>query len=78
VLWQTGAQTFSYMVISADGTTLAREVYDNFKSRPRLSVTTSGDVVVLGGVRRIKLDEVPAVSPPLPPPAASPLPPSKP
>jgi len=78
VLWQTGAQSFSYVVISADGATVSREVYDNFNSRPRLSVTNSGEVVVLGGVRRLKPGEVPPVVPPVQLPAASSLPPSKP
>jgi hypothetical protein len=78
VLWQTGAQSFSYVVISADGATVRREVYDNFNSRPHLSVTSSGDVIVLGGVRRLKPGEVPPMMPPVTPPAASPLPPPKP
>jgi hypothetical protein len=77
VLWQTGAQSFSYLVISADGAIVSRDVYDNFNSRPRLSVTNSGEVVVLGGVRRLKPGEVPAVAPPVPLPAAAPVPPTK-
>ena len=73
VLWQTGAQAFSYQILSADGTLVSRETYDNFNSRPRLSVTSSGDVVVLGGVRRLKPGEAPAVKLP----EALPFPPSK-
>lgn len=79
VLWQTGAQAFSYVILSPDGATVGREVYDNFNSRPRLSVNGSGDVVVLGGVRRLKPGELPAVIPPKPfAPAPPPPPPAKP
>lgn len=74
LLWQTGAQSFSYQIISADGDTVAREIYDNFNSRPHLSVTSDGNVVVLGGVRRLKPEEVPQ---PLPP-QSVPAPPSAP
>jgi hypothetical protein len=70
VLWQTGAQSFTYAVISADGATVSRDTYDNFNSRPRLSVTPDGEVVVKGGVRRAKPGEVPFVK--LPAPAAAP------
>lgn len=59
VLWQTGAQSFSYQVISADGSVVSRETYDNFNSRPHLSMTSIGDMVVLGGVRRLKPGEIP-------------------
>lgn len=74
VLWQTGAQSFSYTIISPDGATVAREVYDSFNSRPHLSVTAGGEVVVRGGVRRLKLGDAPAVKLP----EASPIPPPKP
>jgi len=68
VLWQTGAQSFSYMIVGPDGETESQEVYDNFNSRPHLSVTSTGDVVVLGGVRRPKPGEVPTVKLPEAPP----------
>lgn len=66
VLWQTGAQSFSYEIIGADGAPVARDVYDNFNSRPHLSVTTTGDVVVLGGVRRLRPGETPLPVAPMP------------
>ena len=69
LLWQTGAQSFSYQIISADGDTVAREIYDNFNSRPHLSLDSEGNVVVLGGVRRPKVGEIPQ---PLPPQFVSP------
>lgn len=60
VLWQTGAQSFSYTVISPDGALVTRDTYDNFHSRPRLAVNTDGEVLVQGGVRRPKPGEIPA------------------
>ena len=39
-------------------------MYDYFNSRPRLSVNDNGDVVVVGGVRRVKPAELPQVKPP--------------
>ena len=67
VLWQTGAQSFTYAVIGPDGSEVSRDIYDNFNSRPRLSVTSTGDVVVLGGVRRPRPGELPAVNSPATP-----------
>lgn len=64
VLWQTGGQSFSYVVLSSTGTLLSRDQYDNFNSRPRLSVTTEGDVVVVGGSRRPRPGELPALQAP--------------
>ena len=61
VLWQTGAQSFSYTIVAPDGTVVSRDVYNNFNSRPRLTVNASGEVVVLGGVRRAKVSDLPAV-----------------
>lgn len=61
VLWQTGAQSFSYAVVGPDGSEVSRDIYDNFNSRPRLSVTSTGDVVVLGGTRRPRPGELPAI-----------------
>jgi hypothetical protein len=69
VLWQTGAQTFNYIIANPDGTLAATDYYDNFYSRPRLTVNDDGDVVVLGGTRRPKPTELPVVKSPneLPP-----------
>ena len=69
VLWQTGAQTFSYSVVNPDGSVAEQQTYDNLTSRPRLVLNGDGDVVVLGGTRRLKPSEYPAVRSPneLPP-----------
>jgi hypothetical protein len=67
VLWQTGAQSFSYVIFFADGEIVLRDIYDNFNSRPRLAITSAGDVVVVGGVRRPKPGDLPSVNPPVAP-----------
>jgi hypothetical protein len=77
VLWQTGAQSFSYVVVSANGTVASRDTYDNFNSRPHLSVTGDGAVAVVGGVRRPKAGDVPQVRLPQPQPIPVPPPPAK-
>ncbi len=64
VLWQTGAQGFSFVVVNPDGTAAPVEFYGNFPSRPKLAVTDDGDVVVLGGARRAKAAELPMVKSP--------------
>jgi hypothetical protein len=64
LLCQSGAQAFIYSVVNPDGDILRRETYDYSNSRPRLSVNDNGDVVVVGGVRRVKPNELPQVKPP--------------
>jgi hypothetical protein len=75
VLWQSGAQSFAYAIISPTGVLVSRDIYDNFNSRPHLAVDTSGQVVVLGGVRRLKPGELPVQNLPN---APLPAPPAKP
>ena len=65
VLWQTGAQNFSYCLIAPDGTLLKRDTYDDFNNRPKLVIDANGDVSVVGGVRRQPATDVPAVLPPV-------------
>ncbi|MGA9452417.1 MAG: hypothetical protein WBW41_13865 [Verrucomicrobiia bacterium] len=64
LLYQSGAQTFTYTVVNPNGDITKQEVFDYFNSRPRLSVNDNGDVVVVGGVRRVKPAELPQVVPP--------------
>ncbi len=61
VLYQSGAQAFTYSVVNPNGVITKQEVYDYFNSRPRLSVKDNGDVAVTGGVRRVKPAELPQV-----------------
>lgn len=69
VLYQSGAQAFTYSVVNPNGDIIRREMFDYFNSRPRLSVDDNGDIAVVGGVRRVKPSELPQVKPPdaLPP-----------
>lgn len=61
VLWQTGAQVFKYTIINPNGTVSQEDYYDNFTSRPHLTVNDNGEVVVVGGNRRPKASELPVV-----------------
>ena len=64
VLWQTGGQAFNYAIVNPNGTVAKQEVYDNYNSRPRLTVNSDGEVIVLGGTRRLKSQEFPVVKSP--------------
>jgi hypothetical protein len=64
VLYQTGGSVFSYTVIAPNGTIVSRELYDYVNSRPRLGLNGEGKVVVVGGVRRLKSNEMPMVKMP--------------
>jgi hypothetical protein len=71
VLWQSGASVFTYVVVNPNGELLRQETYDYVSARPRLGVDDNGNITVIGGVRRVKPDEIPAVKLPdeLPAPA---------
>ena len=64
VLWQSGAQSFSYCTVSPDGEVTSRDIYDDFNTRPRLRVNGTGDVMIVGGVKRPKPAALPAMPPP--------------
>jgi hypothetical protein len=64
VLYQSGAQTFTYARVAPDGEVVQRETYEYANSHPRLTVNYSGDVIVAGGVRRMKPAELPQVKSP--------------
>ena len=59
LIYQSGAQSFTYAEITPDGDLAHRETYDYFNTRPRLAVNQDGDVIVQGGVRRVKPSEMP-------------------
>lgn len=69
VLYQSSARTFNYSIINPDGDIMRQENYDYLDTRPRLQTDDAGDITVLGGVRRVKVDEIPFVQPPSAPPA---------
>jgi hypothetical protein len=66
VLWQAGASAFAYSEVDPDGNVVHQEIYDYFASvsRPRLGMNADGDIVVIGGVRRVKPGELPDVRSP--------------
>jgi hypothetical protein len=75
ILYQTGARSYSYTVVTPDGEISVRQKFDIATTRPRLQPGGDGNFVVVGGMRRPAVDDLPA-------PEASPLPekdkPSKP
>jgi hypothetical protein len=64
VMYQSGAQSFIYSVVNPNGDITQREIYDYFNTRPRLAVNATGDIAVLGGVRRVKPGEQPVMKQP--------------
>ena len=71
VIYQSGARTFTYSVVSPDGKIVRQDIYDYLDKRPRLGLNGAGEIAVIGGARRVKPDELPVVKLPdeLPPPA---------
>jgi hypothetical protein len=61
VLWQSGASVFTYAVVNPNGELVRQEIYDYVSARPRLGVDDNGDITVVGGVRRVKPEEIPVV-----------------
>ncbi|HVU08781.1 MAG TPA: hypothetical protein VHG89_09585 [Verrucomicrobiae bacterium] len=73
VLWQNGGAVFTYAVVNPNGEILETEIYDYVNTRPRLSANDNGDIIVVGGVKRVKAETIPAVKAPneMPAPAKS-------
>ena len=59
LLYQDDARSYSYTVVNTDGEIILRQTYDYVNSRPRLQVNDGGKVSVMGGVRRITLNDFP-------------------
>jgi len=59
VIYQSGAKTFTYSVVNPDGEITQQETYDYIDTHPRLGLNDAGDIVVVGGVRRVKPGELP-------------------
>lgn len=71
VLYQNGASSFLYSVINPGGDIVRQKIYDYRDTHPRLGANADGDIVVVGGVRRVSPGELPVIKPPVeaPPPA---------
>lgn len=59
VLFQSGAHSFRYCVITPEGLMLTRETYDQTTSRPTLEAAAEGRVKLTGGVRRLSPTDLP-------------------
>jgi hypothetical protein len=60
VLFQTGARSFLYSIVTPEGDQIVRQTWDyTGDSRPRLRAEADGRVIVTGGVRRILLSDLP-------------------
>jgi hypothetical protein len=73
LLYQNGARSFSYTVVSPDGDVVLRQTHDYVTTRPKLQLNEAGKVVVAGGVRRPTASDLPEATPsetnaPAPPP----------
>jgi len=60
VLFQEGATSFEHVVSDLNGEVVLRQTYDYVDSRPRLRANDQGTIIVVGGVRRITVNDVPA------------------
>jgi hypothetical protein len=59
LLHQDGAKAFTYHLILPDGSLAARRTYDISATRPKLRVNEDGEVIVVGGVRRVTAADLP-------------------
>jgi hypothetical protein len=73
VMYQSGPRVFNYSIINPDCDIVWQENYDYLSTRPRLQTDDAGDITVLGGVRRVKPNDVPEVQSP----SARPAPPAQ-
>lgn len=64
VLYQSGAQTFIYSVVNPNGDIVQQDLYDMYDTRPRLGMDGNGNIIVVGGVRRMRPGELPSVKMP--------------
>jgi hypothetical protein len=63
VLLQTGAHTFTYVVLDPNGTMLARQSHLYTQTRPTLRLSDDGQIFVGGGSRVLTMSDIPAPSP---------------
>ena len=60
VLFQNGARSFLFHVITPDGEVVLRQVYEYTATRPALRVNEEGRIFVAGGARRLSAGDVPS------------------
>ncbi len=60
ILYQTGARSFTYVMVRGDGALLLRQTHNQTPaSRPYLKVDSEGKIAVRGGLRIANKDDVP-------------------
>lgn len=59
LLYQQGRASCSYTVINPDGEILVRQMYDIVGRRPKLQLNAAGEIVVVGGQRRVTESDLP-------------------
>jgi hypothetical protein len=62
VLFQTGARSFLFQVVSPDGNLVLRQTFDYADRRPALRADAEGRVFVAGGLRRLAASDLPPSS----------------
>jgi hypothetical protein len=62
LLYQDGARSFSYTVITPDGELVLRQTFDGSNSRPRLRMDQDEKFMVFGGTRRVTPNDLPVVA----------------
>jgi len=62
VLFQTGARSFLFQVVSPDGNVILRQTFDYADRRPALRADDEGRVFVAGGARRLAASDLPPSS----------------
>src|SRR5688572_5133128 len=60
VLFQTGARSFLFLMLSPDGDVVVRQTYDYTTTRPVLRANEQGRIYVAGGARRPTATDIPA------------------
>lgn len=59
VLYQIGSRAFAYTVINPNGLLIARETHEISDTRPTMTTTDEGRIVIRGGKRRPTVDDIP-------------------
>ncbi|HEY6227038.1 MAG TPA: hypothetical protein VI282_07955 [Verrucomicrobiae bacterium] len=59
VLYQIGSKAFVYTVINPNGLLIARETHEISDTRPTMTTTDEGRIVIRGGKRRPTIDDIP-------------------
>lgn len=66
VLYQFGARSYLYSIITPEGEIVLQQTYEITRNRPRLASDEKGSFVVSGGERRLTDKDIPAPAAPAP------------